>query len=172
MTLSLAACTPGTDKLPSTQAALDIPTQSVVSMPVCGPADLLTSASSNGATGAIMLGLTLTNKSGNLCTLANPPQVKLLDANDQPIEAQTSPSLAVMTPPAPELLALAPRDNVIVSMVWRNYCQLMPGDMLTIRLTLAPNENVDIAMKLPAEPRCDNMTEPSTVTIAPYSYPP
>ena len=47
-----------------------------------------------------------------------------------------------------------------------------PNDSLTMRMELSTGQNLDVVSKLLSEPRCDAKTEPSTLTVAPYSYPP
>jgi hypothetical protein len=121
------------------------------------PANLQTSSNSTGATGALMLGITLTNKSKNPCALTNPPQVTLLNGSREPLDVQVSD---------------APGKNAIASLVWRNACQPLPNDSLTMRLELSAGQNLDVVTQLLSEPRCDAKTEPSTLTVAPYSYPP
>jgi hypothetical protein len=66
----------------------------------------------------------------------------------------------------------APGESAIVSLVWRNACQPLPNDSLTMRLRLSTRQNLDVISKLLSEPRCDAKTEPSTLVVAPYSYPP
>jgi hypothetical protein len=172
ISLLSSACTRTASEALPTEPALDFPTPSVDALPACTSPDLLTSASSNEAGDAITLGVTFTNKSGNLCTLANPPEIVLLDANDRPIKARINQLPNEMTPPAPAVFVLAPNDSVIASLVWQNYCQVLPGSMLSIQLTLTKNKTVNVAVKLSTEPHCNNKNEPSTLMVAPYSNPP
>lgn len=120
-----------------------------------------------------MLGITLTNQSKNPCALSNPAQITLLDSDNKPLKVQVSIIPAdTQTPPASAQTEIASGESVILSLVWRNYCQPLTKDSLTIRLALSAEQNVDVIMKLLSEPRCDAKNEPSTLTIAPYSYPP
>ena len=151
---------------------MNFPSPAPGSTPLCQPADLQTSSNSTGATGALMLGITLTNKSKNPCALTNPPKVTLLNDSQEPLDVQVSDAPGDQTPPATSQMELAPGESAIVSLVWRNACQPLPNDSLTMRLELSAGQNLDVISKLLSEPRCDNKTEPSTLMIAPYSYPP
>lgn len=137
----------------------------------CGAADLQTSSNSNGATGSIALGVTLVNTSKSLCAMEGTPQVALT-ANGQTLDVQMLQAPADQTPPAPATLTVAPGESVIAILIWRNYCgETLPGGP-TIRLTLGTGEKLDIRADAYAVPRCDVKTEPSTLTVNPYSYPP
>lgn len=119
-----------------------------------------------------MLGLTLTNQTKNPCALANPPQVTLLDASRQPLELQTLDMAPVQMLPAPLEMQLAPGESVIISLIWRNYCQPFLADSLVIRLALSDQFKLDTSTKISTGPNCDAKNESSTLTVAPYSYPP
>jgi hypothetical protein len=47
-----------------------------------------------------------------------------------------------------------------------------PNDSLTLRLELSAGQSLNVVTQLLSEPRCDVKTEPSTLMVAPYSYPP
>jgi len=49
---------------------------------------------------------------------------------------------------------------------------LLPNNSLTMRLELSAGQNLDVISKLLSEPHCDANNKPSTLTVAPYSYPP
>jgi hypothetical protein len=168
----LSACTRPASDSPPTELPLNFPSPAPGSTPLCQPADLQTSSNSNASADGVVLGLTLTNQTKNPCALANPPQVTLLDDSRQPLELQTLGMAPVQTPPAPLEIQLAPGESVIVSLIWRNYCQPLPERSLTIHLRLSETLKVESLTKLLAEPRCAAETEPSTLAIAPYSYPP
>jgi hypothetical protein len=168
----ISACVQSTSTPQPTQPAPDFPTPVVESMPACLPMDLLTSASSVDANGSIMIGMTVTNKSGKNCSLANPPDVVLVDVGDKVIDGNYIPSSVAQTPPAPTLLGLAPSDSAIVTVVWSNYCKQVPGNKLIIRLSLAPEKIINVALNLSGLPHCDNSTASSNILVAPYSNPP
>ena len=168
----LSACTRAASDSPPTELPVNFPSPAPGSTPLCQPADLQTSSNSTGATGALMLGITLTNKSKNPCALTNPPKVTLLNDSQEPLDVQVSDAPGDQTPPATSQMELAPGESAIVSLVWRNACQPLPNDSLTMRLELSAGQNLDVISKLLSEPRCDNKTEPSALTVAPYSYPP
>jgi hypothetical protein len=100
---------------------------------------------------------TSSNSTGATGALTNPPQVTLLNGSREPLDVQVSD---------------APGESAIASLVWRNACQPLPNDSLTMRLELSAGQNLDVVTQLLSEPRCDAKTEPSTLTVAPYSYPP
>jgi len=168
----LAGCTRPAGGVAPTELPLNFPSPAPGSTPFCQSADLGVSSNSIGATGALMLGITLTNNSKNPCALANPPQITLLDDGNKPIEIQIANIPNGDATPAPAQMELGTGESAILSLVWRNYCQPLPKDKLIVRLALAAEQNLDVAMDLLSEPRCDAKTEASTLTIAPYSYPP
>ena len=168
----LSACKRAASDSPPTSLPLNFPSPAPGSTPLCQPADLQTSSNSTGATGALVLGITLTNKSKNPCGLSNPPQITLLNGSGQPLDVQTSSLPNDQTPPAPLQMQLAPGESAILTLIWRNTCQPLPNDNLTIRLGLSTGQNLDVVTNILSEPRCDAKNEPSTLTIAPYSYPP
>ena len=168
----VAACSRAASDSPPTALPLNFPSPAPGSTPLCQSSDVQISSNSTGATGALVLGITLTNKSKNPCALANPPQTTLLNDSGQPLDVQTSSTPGDQTPPAPPQMELAPGENAIISLIWRNYCQPLPNDSLTIRLGLAAGQTLDVVTSVLSVPRCDAKNEPSTVTIAPYSYPP
>ena len=167
----LAACTRAASDTPPTELPVNFPSPMPGSTPLCQPADLGISSNSIGATGALMLGVTLTNKSKNPCALANPPQVTLLDDKGQPLKVQESSASDDQTPASPQM-ELHPGESAIASLAWRNYCQPLPNDSLNLRFELSTGSNLDVAMSLLSEPRCDSKSDPSTLIAAPYSYPP
>ena len=173
LTISLTlACTRAASDSPSTALPENFPSPAPGSTPLCQPADLQISSNSTGATGALVLGMTLTNKSKNPCALANPPQATLLNGSAQPLDVQTSNTPGNQTPPAPAQMVLAPDESAILTLVWRNYCQPLPNDSLTIHLELTSGQNLEVVTSVLSVPRCDAKNEPSTVAVAPYSSPP
>jgi hypothetical protein len=173
LTIALtAACTRAASDSPPTALPLNFPRPAPGSTPLCQPADLQISSNSTSETGTLVLGITLTNQSKNPCALANPPQTTLLDDSGQPLDVQASSTPGDQTPPAPAQMELAPGESAILSLVWQNYCQPLLNDSLTIRLGLSVGQDLEIVTMLLSPPRCEAKNEPSTVTVAPYSYPP
>lgn len=168
----LSGCTRAASAPPPTEPALNFPTANPAGTPLCQPADLKTSSNFNDAGGEIVLGVTLTNQSKNPCALSNPPQPSLIDANSQPLDVQISALPSDQTPPAAAFMQLAPGESVIMTLVWRNFCQTLPGDSLIIRLNLADEKNLEIFINLLKVPNCEVKTDPSTALVATYSYPP
>ena len=168
----LCACTRAASDSPPTALPLNFPKPAPGSTPLCQTADLQTSANFTEATGDLVLGVTLTNQSKNPCALANPPQTTLLNGSGQLLDVQTSSPPGNQTPPAPPQMELAPGESAIISLIWRNYCQPFPNNGLTIRLKLSTGQSLEIVSRALSAPRCDAKNEPSTVTVAPYSYPP
>jgi hypothetical protein len=138
---------------------------------LCAAADLQTSSSAHEDAGAVILGVTLINASMQPCSLQNPPQVTLLDA-DQPLDVQLIQAEALQTPPVQAALTIAPGESAILILAWRNSCGAAPKTGPGIRLTLAAGETLNIKTGAPAVPRCDDPNAPSTLTVNPYSYPP
>ncbi len=168
----LSACNRPASDSPPTALPLNFPSPAPGTTPLCQPADLDVSSNSTGATGALVLGITLTNKSKNPCALSNPPQAALLNVSGQPLDVQASSAPDDQASPASSQMEIAPSESAIVSLIWHNYCQPLPNDSLTIRLALSKGQDLDIVTSVLSEPRCDAKTEPSTLTFAPYSYPP
>lgn len=172
LTTLAAACTRAASSPPPTEAILNFPILSPGSIPLCQPSDLETSSNSNGATGAIVMGVTFTNKAKNSCTLSNPPQASLLDTSNTPLDLRTVAVPLVQTPPAPALMQLAPGESAIVTLIWRNFCLVPPAEGLILRLELTKDQNLDVEMKGLAAPHCDAKNEPSTISVELYSVPP
>jgi hypothetical protein len=138
---------------------------------LCAAADLQTSSNVHEDTGAIILGVTLINASTRPCSLQNPPQVTLLNA-DQPLAIQMTEAEPLQTPPIPAALTISPGESAILILVWRNYCGGALKNAPGIHLALAAGETLNIKAGAPAVPRCEAATAPSTLTVNPYSYPP
>ena len=136
----------------------------------CTAADLQTSSSSNGASGAIVLGVTLLNQSKSPCALVGPPEVTLTDGS-RPLDVEILPA-EDQTQPAPAGLTIAPGESAVAILLWRNYCAQAPKNGATIHLVLPSGESLEIKTDIMAIPRCDVKDQPSTLTVNPYSYPP
>jgi len=162
--LLTAACT----RLGSTPQPAASPTGA---LRLCAAADLQTSSSSNAATGAIQLGVTLINISKSPCVLVEPPQVAL-NGKSAPLDVQIIDAAADQTPPAPAGVSIAPGNSVIIILVWRNYCGAALTDGPVIHITITTDQALDVRAGLDAVPRCDAAGAPSTLTVQPYSYPP
>ena len=178
VTLS-AACSRAASLPAPTQPALDFPILTASPVAQCQTSDLKTSSNFAETGGAIVLGVTLTNILQNPCELTNPPQASVVelplrgvDASGKALDLQPVDIPAAQTPPAPALMQLAPGESAIVSLVWRNYCQELPAGGVGLRLQLAPAQALEVELKGLAAPRCDSLVEPSTLTVAPYSFPP
>lgn len=187
--LFLTACTRPVGGVAPTALPVDFPSPAPGSTPLCQPTDLDVSSNSIGATGALMIGVTLTNKSKNPCALANPAQITLLDSDNKLLEVKTSNSPAdpagdpagergasrgasSQTPIPSAQMELHAGESAILTLVWRNYCQPLSKDQLTVRVELTEKKNLDVPMQLLSEPPCDAKNEPSTLMVGPYSYPP
>lgn len=138
---------------------------------LCAALDLQTSSNSNGATGAIQIGVTLVNASKSPCIVIGPPPVSLLKAG-RPLGVQIVQTPADQTPPAPAALNLAPGNSLIVILVWRNYCAAPLAGGPSIHLALTMDQALDIPVDAQAVPPCDAPGQPSTLTVNPYSFPP
>jgi hypothetical protein len=172
MTTLTVACTRAASNPAPTEPALNFPSPVPGNIPLCQAAELQTSSNSLEASGTVTLGVTLTNQSKNPCTLSNPPQVSLLDGNGEDLKLGTAVSPAVQTPPAPNIILLAPAESVIMTLIWRNFCQTLPTDSLILHLALSEKQVLDVKMQTPGKPGCDTPDQASSLKIAPYSSPP
>ncbi|HEY3310141.1 MAG TPA: DUF4232 domain-containing protein [Anaerolineales bacterium] len=156
----------------ATEPALNFPDLSPTSISRCTPVDLQTSSNFTNADGSIILGVSLINNTKKPCTLSNPPLASLLDADKKQLDLQMLEISPEQTPPAAALMKLTPGESAIVTLIWQNYClEKVAGD-LVLRLELAKDQYLDVGMDVPLRPKCSSKTEPSTMTVAPYSYPP
>ena len=172
LVMMTAACTRAASQSQPTEPALNFPTLSPNEVPLCQPADLQTSSNSNGDASGVVMGMTLTNQSKQICKLSNPPQTRLLDASNKPLELVGVDTAPAMTPPASDVMQIAPGENTIVTLVWQNYCQPAPVEPVIVRLELEKDQNLDIAIHLSTVPGCQDKKKPSTISVAPYSAPP
>jgi len=172
MTTLTVACTRAASSAAPKEPALNFPSPVPGNIPLCQAAELQTSSNSLEESGAVTLGVTLTNQSKNPCTLSNPPQVRLLNASGQDLKVETAVSPAVQTPPAANIILLAPAESVIMSLIWRNFCQTLPIESLILNLTLSEKQALEVKMQTPGKPGCDTPGQASSLTIAPYSSPP
>jgi hypothetical protein len=98
--------------------------------------------------------------------------VRLLSGTGDDLKVGTVVSPAVQTPPAPNIILLAPAESVIMSLIWRNFCQTLPIESLILNLTLSEKQVLEVKMQTPGKPGCDTPDQASSLTIAPYSFPP
>jgi hypothetical protein len=170
----LLVLTAGCAKAPLTEQparpGANFPTAAPETLPLCFPEDLSTSSNHSRENGTIVLGVTLTNKSNAICTLANPPVVNLLEASQIPIDVHPQELTAGEVPPA--LVALPTGESVILSLIWQNYCLTPLTGALTLRLGLAGGKSLDVKMDLPKAPACPPGQQNAALLVAPYSYPP
>ncbi len=164
LTLLIVSC--ACTRTASTLAPRPSPTSEVR---LCSTADLQTSSNSNGATGSIVLGVTLVNSSKSPCVLVGPPQVTLT-VSGRPLDVQIV--RVDQASPSPTALTISPGESAIVILIWRNYCGAALADGPSIQLALTTGQTLDIKADVEAIPRCDAKNEPSTLTVNPYSYPP
>ncbi len=133
----------------------------------CGAVDLQTSSNSYDDAGAVVLGLTLINTSKSVCSLQGPAQVTLLDAG-QPLDVQRVQA----GEDAPLALGVSPGESLVLILAWRNYCGPALKDSPVIRLALANEESLSTRADVSVIPRCEAASDPSTLTVNPYAYPP
>jgi hypothetical protein len=138
---------------------------------LCRSADLETSSNSSVTNEAVTIGVTLMNKTGYACQLQGAPQVELLGADGSPLLIQYLAANLNQTPPIPTTLYIIPGESAIVSMTWSNACPQLP-EKISLRLTLANSETLEITPENIPAPPCGDKTQPSILTISPYSYPP
>jgi hypothetical protein len=137
---------------------------------LCAAADLQGSSSSNGAGGAIQIGVTLINVSKSPCILVGPPQITL-KSGSAALAVQVVQAAAALTPPAPAGLSIAPGNGAIAILLWHNYCGTTLSGV-TIHFTITTDQGLDVQAGAEALPHCEVPGEPSTLTVQQYSYPP
>jgi hypothetical protein len=167
--LLISACTRTASTAEPTALPLNFP---VIAPAVCQPADLLTSSNSNATADAIIFGITLTNQTNQPCEITNPATVEVINANGEPFAIKTSASPAVETPPASASVLLAPKTSKILTVVWRNFCDLKPVKAISLRILLSEKQTLELPMNVPDMTGCTLGSEPSTMMVIPYSDPP
>jgi hypothetical protein len=176
LSLALSACVrTASTPIPSAKPAGNVPAATTTVTPgpanPCHAADLETSSNSNATAKAVVIGITLVNKTGEACILSSDPQIALLDANGSPLPVEYISAEVEQTPPLPAEIRVIPGESAIVSMVWKNPCP-PHNAKITIQLTFPDGESLRITPGTIPGLRCDDKTAPSTVTVSPYSYPP
>jgi hypothetical protein len=175
-TFALTACVraASTAPTPAPRSALPAPQATLAaaqSNQPCRSADLETSSNSSVANEAITIGVTLMNRTGYACQLQGAPQVELLGADNNPLPIQYTAAALNQTPPLPTTLNITPGESAIVSMAWSNACPPLP-EKISLRLTLANGETLAIAPENLPTPPCSDKSQPATLIVSPYSYPP
>lgn len=144
---------------------------------LCVAADLESSSNTIDATGSVVLGVTLVNRSKSPCVLAGAPQVTLTD-NGQTLDLQYTesqpdqPSAPLETPSSQARLTVAPGESAVFILVWGNYCGETPKDSPVIHLALPESASLEIQTGVSSVPHCDAPNNRSTAAISSYSYPP
>jgi hypothetical protein len=172
LSILAAACNGAASSTHPSEPALNFPTLAPDSLPLCRTPDLDFSSNSNQTTDGLVMGITLTNNTKQICTLSNPPQIKLLDENKNPIDLHALDASPAQTPPVPALMQLAPGENAILTLIWQNYCQKAPLESAYLRLALSNGQILDVDIKIGAAPDCTAANKPSTILVVPYSAPP
>jgi Protein of unknown function (DUF4232) len=167
-----AACSRAASSTPPTEPALNFPTLAPGSLPLCQPADLDISPNSENSNGELVMGVSLTNNTKQICALSNPPHIRLLDGNKNPIDLHALDASGAQTPPVPAFMQIAPGENVIVTVIWQNYCQPTSIKSVFLSLALANDQSMDIGVNTGAVPDCTSANEASTLLVEPYSSPP
>ncbi|MEI7847532.1 MAG: DUF4232 domain-containing protein [Chloroflexota bacterium] len=167
----ITACSSANSLPAPTEPAVNFPTISPSSLPLCKSDDLKSSSNSNEGSGAVVIGLTLTNIKKHQCVLLNPPQATLLDTNRSKIKLQLDEkALLTQVNPNPAMIVIGPTESVIVTIIWKNYCKTQPVNI--VRLEIDKDKFVEVEYKSLSLPSCLAKDEPSTISVIPYSYPP
>ncbi len=167
----ISACSRANSLPAPTEPAVNFPTISPSSLPLCKSNDLKNSSNSNEGSGTVVMGLTLTNITKHQCVLLNPPQVTLLDTNRSKIKLQLDANaLLTQVNPIPAMIVIGPTESVIVTIIWKNYCKTQPAHIL--RLEIDKDKFLEVEYKSLSLPKCLVKDEPSTISVVPYSYPP
>lgn len=133
----------------------------------------------NGATGSLVLAVSLKNTSARACSLRGRPRVAPVGVNVASVHWQTKPSSVSIAEPAVlglRLRALRPGEAALLSVWWSNWCgpnsqpasgPAPPPDAILLTL---PNDGGVIRLPVTNAPRCDDPTAPSTLLVPPFVF--
>lgn len=140
--------------------------------PACAASQLRARLFLQGATGSLVGGVNLTNRSGKACSLVGRPRISFPGATARwrakPIARQKLP-YAVLLDPVGSLRALAPGKTATVTIWWSNWCPRGAGAAVrpvAIRLGLPGGTAVPLTSRV--GPRCDQPSAPSLVSVSPF----
>ena len=155
------------------------PTPSASTIPACTSAQLRAVGSMQGAAGSREGGITVTNLSGQTCTLEGTPAVTLLNQNLDPITSgvtfSSSPAGWVADrspqPAGWPVVTLQPGDSASVRIRWSNWCPDGRAGPLW-RIGIPGGGTVDVnGLDAVSAPPCNGSGQPSLIEVGPFEPP-
>jgi hypothetical protein len=158
------------------QASTAAPAPSAVpGVRACTAADIQARASEQGLPGAIGGSLILTNGSATPCALTSPPgsgtpHLSLADGGGAAIATQQ----AVLSGDALPSLTLAAGQRTSVTFTWSNWCGAAPPAPISLSMALSGGDAASAQISgsdasADATPRCDDPSQPSTLSTSGFS---
>jgi hypothetical protein len=128
----------------------------------CRAADLRATVFLQGAGGAMVGRVTLTNTGLTSCSLVGRPTVSLAGTRSR---AMPRPRAApeVVREPLSSLRAVRPGKRVWFAMHWSNWCERHP-----VTATVALPGGDRLRVRLGAPPRCESAASPSAIGVSPF----
>lgn len=114
-----------------------LPTFPVAAAP-CQSSDLRSELFTGGATGSIVLVISVVNVSESICALQGPPDVQLLDQDKAPLDVTYFPwtEWASSAQNGPDdQIGIGPQETIVVRMMWRDWYKFA-GQAIVVRLNL------------------------------------
>jgi hypothetical protein len=168
--LLAAGLLPGT--MPAASAAIQRPTTAPPA--ACRYESLVASHAWQGATGALVGHITVTNTGPITCLLVNPPHVQLL-SNLKPVPVTVRTDWNATEGAAVHQIDLAPGASVHALIQWSNWCggELYTPLVILIRLPgreppLVASRGAPPAPHVAGTPKCDQAKLPSTLLLGPF----
>jgi hypothetical protein len=115
-----------------------LPTFPVAATP-CQSSDLQSELFTGGATGSIVLVISVVNISGSICTLQGPPDIQLLDQDKAPLDVAYFPwaEWASSAQNGPDdQIGIGPQETIVVRLMWRDWYKFA-GQAVIVRLNLS-----------------------------------
>lgn len=172
----IAICLLVVGLLPGTMPAASAAIQRPLSTPplACRYESLIASHTWQGATGALVGHITVTNTGPSTCLLINPPQVQLL-SNLKPVPARTRVDWAATEGAAVHRIDLAPGASAQALIQWSNWCGGTLSTPLVILIHLSGEVPPLVASRgasptphVAGTPKCDQPKLPSTLLLGPF----
>ena len=131
-----------------------------------------------GATGSLVGGIELSNRSTSACSLVGKPQLSFAGATSKwrrgPLPKDTGTTADPLADPPGSLRALASGKAAVVRLWWSNWCgrgYVVTGNpgRLPAALLLRLDSRTTFALKLVHAPRCDDASAPSVLSVGDFT---
>jgi hypothetical protein len=155
--LLLQAVVPWTGERPRSTSAPPPPLASP-----CRAADLEATVFLQGAGGAMVGGVTLTNAGFTACSLVGRPKISLAGTRTWPMPLPR-PAPEVVRDPMSSLRALRPKRRARFALHWSNWCARRPA---TATIALPGGDRLRLWLGQP--PRCESAASPSALGVSPF----